>query len=98
MPYNLILGVIGAISLLLFFVFIDLAHELKPGEDAVEPMALFVAPIAWNICYTGGWIVELLLSVVRRKESAHVGPVLLKLGVGFSMVGKRLGDGSALGT
>ena len=85
-PYNLIVGVIGAISLLLFFLFISLAHELKPGEDAVEPMALFVAPVAVNICYTGGWIAELLLSAVRRKGSALAGPVLLKLGVGFSIV------------
>jgi len=79
-PYNLIVGVIGAISLLLFFLFISLADELKPGEDAVEPMALLVAPIAANICYTGGWIVELLLSTLRRKGSPPAGPVLLKLG------------------
>ncbi len=85
-PYNLIVGVIGAISLLLFFLFISLAHELKPGEDAVEPMALFVAPVAVNICYTGGWIVELLLSTVQRKGSSPLGPMLLKLGVGFSIV------------
>jgi len=63
-----------------------LANELKPGEDAIEPMALFVAPVAVNICYTGGWIVELLLSAVRRKESSPAGPVLLKLGVAFSIV------------
>jgi len=85
-PYNLIVGIIGVISLLLFFVFISLAHELKPGEDAVEPMALFAAPIAANICYTGGWIVEFLLSAVRRKGSSSVGLVLLKLGVVFSVV------------
>ncbi len=86
MPYNLIVGAIGIISLFLFFVFISLAHELKPGEDAVEPMALFIAPIAVNICYTGGWIVELLLNTVRSKGSSPVGPVLLKLGAGFSVV------------
>ena len=84
-PYNLIVGAFGAISLSLFFVFIGLAHELKPGEDAIEPMVLFAAPIAVNICYTGGWIVELLLSIVRAKGSPPIGPVLLKVGVGFSI-------------
>jgi hypothetical protein len=44
-PYNLIVGSVGFISLLLFFLFINLAHELKPGEDAVEPMALFINEI-----------------------------------------------------
>ncbi|MGO9377887.1 MAG: hypothetical protein ACLPN1_00505 [Dissulfurispiraceae bacterium] len=36
MTYNLIVGVAGVISLILFFIFIGLAHELKPGEDAVN--------------------------------------------------------------
>ena len=85
MPYNLIVGIIGFVSLLLFFLFISLAHELKPGEDAIEPMALFIAPIAINICYTAGWIVELILNVIRRKGVPPAGPVLMKLGVGFSV-------------
>lgn len=85
-PYNLIVGAIGIISLFLFFVFISLSHELKPGEDAIEPMALFMAPIAVNICFTSGWIVELLLNAVRSKGSSPVGPILLKLGVVFSVV------------
>ena len=84
-PYNLVVGVLGAISLSLFFLFIDLAHGLKPGEDAIEPMALFVVPIVVNICYTGGWIVELLLSTLRPKGLAPIGPRLLKVGVGFSI-------------
>jgi hypothetical protein len=85
-PYNLIVGVVGIVSLLLFFLFIDLAHELKPGEDAIEPIAIVAAPFVINICYTIGWIVELLLSAIRRKASSPIGPVLLKLGVGFSLI------------
>ena len=84
-PYNLIIGSVGMVSLLLFFVFIHLANELKPGEDAIEPLGLLAAPFAVNICYTAGWIVELLLSAVRRRRSSVCGPALLKLGVGFSL-------------
>jgi hypothetical protein len=84
-PYNLIVGSIGVVSLLLFSLFIGLTHELKPGEDAIEPMALFVAPIAVNICYTAGWIVELISDAIRRKGSSPIGPLLLKLGVGLSV-------------
>ena len=84
-PYNLILALVGAISLLLFFTFISLTNELKPGEDAIEPMALFMAPIAANICYTAGWIVELFWLTLRKKKS-YIGPALLKLGLGFSLV------------
>ena len=85
-PYNLIVGVIGFISLLFFYLFIDLAHGVKPGEDAVEPMALILAPIAINICYTGGWLVELILSFFKRNDSRPIGPILLKAGVIFSIV------------
>ena len=48
-PYNLIVGGVGFISLLLFFLFINLAHELQPGEDAIEPLALLAAPVLLNI-------------------------------------------------
>ncbi len=85
-PYNLILVILGAISLFILFLFIELAHELKPGEDAVEPMALFVAPLAANICYTGGWMVELVSRVIRPKTTTPIGPVLLKVGVGLTAV------------
>lgn len=66
-------------------MFINLAHELKPGEDAIEPMALFIAPFAINICYTAGWLVESLLNVIRGNKSNLTGPMLLKLGLGFSV-------------
>jgi hypothetical protein len=85
-PYNLMVGTVGIISLFLFYYFIDASNALKPGEDAVEPMAIVLAPIMINICYTGGWIVELLLSNSRQKGSSPIGPLLLKIGVGFSLV------------
>jgi len=85
-PYNLVVGFVGFIGLLLFFLFIALAHELKPGEDAVEPLALMAAPFAINIAYTAGWMAELLLRIVWRERSAILGPSLLKLGLSFSLV------------
>lgn len=80
------IGIIGAISLILFFVFIGLANELQPGEDAVEPLALLFAPIAINICYTTGWIIETIVNSLRRKEDQSIGPILMKVGMVFSIV------------
>ena len=84
-PYNLIVGILGIASLAMFFLFIHLANELELGEDAVEPMALIFAPIAINILYTGGWIVELFLRIIWREKSPHIGPILLKLGISLSV-------------
>jgi hypothetical protein len=85
-PYNLIVGSVGLISLLLFFLFLSLAHEVKPGEDAIEPMALLAAPFVINIAYTFGWVAELFLYFIWRQRSNVIGPVLYKLGLYFSLV------------
>jgi hypothetical protein len=83
-PYNVFVGTAGAISLLLFFLFITWSGELKPGEDAVEPMALMVAPLAVNFFYTAGWIGELMLMLIRR-HGPHIGPILFVVGTVFSV-------------
>jgi hypothetical protein len=84
-PYNLIVGMTGFISLLLFFLFIAKSGELKPGEDAIEPMALFIAPILMNIGYTLGWIVEGMLRIVRRNKFRRVSRELLQTGLFLSI-------------
>ena len=68
-----------------FFLFIHLAGELEPGEDAVEPLVILFAPIAINILYTGGWVAELLLRILWREKSVRTGPIVFKLGLMLSV-------------
>ena len=85
--YNVFVGTVGLFSLIAFFWFITAANVLKPGEDAVEPMALVIAPFAVNFCYTLGWIVELILRVLGgQRDNRFVGPVLLGAGLTLSML------------
>jgi len=84
-PYNLIVGLLGMISLLLFFFTIS-ARVLEPGEDAIEPLALVATVIGMNVFYTAGWVVELCVRVVCCQRSPTVGPALLKLGLILSVV------------
>jgi len=84
-PFNLIVGLAGLCSLFLFFAFISMSGKLAPGEDAVEPMALLAAPFIINAAYTAGWIVELSLHLARGQPRATFAPMLLKLGVSFSL-------------
>lgn len=84
--YNLAVGLLGVISLLLFAFFVAQSGVLKPGEDAVEPMAVFAAPFAINLAYTSGWIVELLWRSLTGKQVVVVSPLLMKAGLGFSTV------------
>ena len=85
-PYNIIVGLIGFASLMLFFFFITNCDVLEGGEDAVEPMALFAAPILINIAYTAGSVVEITLKLISREDSRLVGPVLFMLGLGFTVL------------
>jgi len=79
--YNVILFVIGIASILAMEWFFD--KFIPPEQEGIEPMALafgvVVYGIAANLCYTFGWVVELLL---RRKNPEQARAHAEKLFVG----------------
>jgi hypothetical protein len=85
-PYNLFIGVYGIICLMLFYWAITPTGVVQPGEDAVEPFAIILAPFVANACYTLGWLVELVARVLDPDLSPKFGPLLLKIGFGFSFI------------
>ena len=84
-PFNLVVGIFGIFAFTVFFMSICSAGVLEPGEDAVEPMALFLVPIAANLCYTAGWLVDVPLRFIRPSLSPRFTPLLFCLGLGFSL-------------
>ncbi len=84
-PFNIIIGVYGAMCLVIFFSAITTSGHLQPGEDAVEPLALLTAPFGINVLYTLGWLVEVPARVLRPALSPQFGPLLLKLGLGLGL-------------
>jgi hypothetical protein len=84
-PYNLLVGLYGALCLVIFFWSITTSGHLKPGEDAVEPRALFAAPFGVNVCYTLGWLVEVPARALSPSLSPRLSPLLLKLGISLSI-------------
>ena len=81
LPFNLIIGTYGGLALSLFYWAIQASGPLKPGEDAVEPIGLLVAPFAINVLYSLGWLVE-----IQLPSSPWLGPLLLKLGLGLGLL------------
>jgi hypothetical protein len=78
LPYNALLGLLSCVALPVFLLAISRSGELKPGEDAAEPLALLAAPVLANIAYTFGWATELAVNGVRGSDARRVGPSLLR--------------------
>ena len=88
-PYNIVVGLAGAISLVSTFFLIVASGVLESGEDAIEPVGLFGLPllggIFFNLCYTAGWVLELLVRSASRADNRFLGPILLTGGLLLSL-------------
>jgi hypothetical protein len=86
-PYNLIIGIYSFLSLIVFYLALNFSGHLQPGEDAVEPLAILIAPFIINILYTLGWFTELLARMANPTFFAYsvtIRPLMFKLGLAFS--------------
>ena len=86
LAYNSVVVLTALISLIAFYFFCGTSGKLAPGEDAVEPMGLFlgafIGPISWNLAYCLGPVCDIALRHFSKQR--HIGPILLKLGLIFS--------------
>ena len=84
-PYNIAVGLVGTFSLVSMFFLIAASDALEPGEEAIELVGLFVLPllggIFFNVCYTAGWVLELLVRSAARADNRFLGPILFTGGL-----------------
>lgn len=85
-PFNIVVGIYGLFCLVIFYWAIGTSGRLPSGEDAVEPIAILLAPFAINALYTLGWLVEVPAQWSGWKEAPKLGPLLLKLGLGLGII------------
>lgn len=87
-PFNLIVLVVGFASGLV----IELVGSrlVRPGEDVEEPLGIIIVVIGYavaaNICYSLGWITELLWSGGDTTRTEAIRPKVFRLGIIFSVV------------
>ena len=86
--FNLILLVVGLISG--FIIEFVGSRLVKPGEDVEEPLGIMVGVIAYavaaNLCYSLGWITELVWSGGDTSRTEAMRPKVFWLGTIFSAV------------
>jgi hypothetical protein len=88
--YNLIIGFAAVVSFVIYLIAIFSSDALAPGEDAIEPMLLLAAPVAFpvalNVCYTAGWLVDVPLRCIVPSLSPRFTSALFALGFSFSLL------------
>lgn len=77
--FNLIVGLCGLPTLLLLLLS-GLAHEGIIVSGTIEYALLA------NICYTAGWMAELIARAWWQERAKHLGPILFSLGFAFSVL------------
>jgi hypothetical protein len=89
LPYNLVVGAVAVVCLVLYCFCITSAGVLQEGEDVVEPLALLAAPlvaILVNVCYTAGWVVDAPLRYFVPGLTPRFTTGLFILGFAFSLL------------
>lgn len=81
--FNCIVGTVGIISVVVFV----LLASLRPRqfEEGPEPFAILIFGFGANLCYTGGWIAELVARLLWRERATFFGPMTFSLGLLFSI-------------
>ncbi len=49
-------------------------------------MGIFIYGIAANICYTMGWVFEIVAKAIWKERATHVGEISFALGTMFSII------------
>ena len=83
--YNRVVGGAGLFTL----AAINLLTVLPGGPPPLPLEAMFFGPLVYgtvaNLCYTSGWLLELLARAVWGRQAPHMGPLLFREGLIFSV-------------
>jgi hypothetical protein len=91
-PYNAIVGAVGLVSAT---IMIGVAFTCEsrggapiglPDPPAFAIVGALLYGVLANICYTGGWITEVVVAKVWSAETTRFGPIAFTLGTAFSVL------------
>ena len=91
LPFNIIVGATGILTCTLLLVGEMLAEkifgdEVGGGSPILAVFGVFAYGIMANICYTGGWISELVAKYIWKEQAQNLGKIAFALGIVFSVL------------
>jgi hypothetical protein len=91
-PFNLLVGATGLVAVSAILA-VAWASERTLGVPVGLPDPPFFAilgviafALAANVCYTGGWVAELIVRKTWPNEAERIGPISFALGLGFAVL------------
>ena len=91
-PYNLIVGATGIITLIASLLITGIASEITgdqigfPDPPIFAIFAVLFYGIAANVCFTGGWILELIVNHIWGNRAGAFPQISFFFGVIFSII------------
>jgi hypothetical protein len=90
-PFNLIVGATGILTCALLLGEETLAEKkfgnvIEAGSPIFAVLGIFAYGIMANICYTGGWISELVAKYLWKEQAQNLGKITFALGIIFSVL------------
>lgn len=92
LPYNLIVGATGVLTCFITAMVAAISYKIFeepigiPDPPFVAVFGVILFGIAANVCFTGGWIAELLAQKVWNEKAADFAQIAFTLGLGFSVL------------
>lgn len=91
-PYNLVVGATGIFTCIVTLLVAGIASEIfgeplgMPDPPIIAVIAVLAYGVGANVCFTGGWIAELLARKVWKERAGHFAQISFSLGFLFSVV------------
>lgn len=89
-PYNLIVGVLGVFTCVITVLVAAIASEKfweplgLPDPPIIAVFAVIFFAVMANLCYTGGWMAELVVRAIWKERAGDFAQISFTLGLLFS--------------
>jgi hypothetical protein len=92
LPFNLLVGATGVATIVAILAVAWVSERTLgipigwPDPPFFAILGVFAFGFGANVCYTGGWIVELIVRKTWPNQAADIGPISFALGLGLAVL------------
>jgi hypothetical protein len=91
-PFNLLVGATGVVAISAILAVAWMSERTLgipigwPDPPFFAVLGVIAFGLAANVCYTGGWVAELIVRKTWPNQAEHIGPISFALGLFFAVL------------